>query len=186
MIITKIKLLVFVSFISWAISAGAESHIKEQNYRLSAGDELRITVYGHADLSGSFEVDGNGQLSLPLIQDLYVEQKTLNEVEELITSRLKPDYLTNPRVNVEILNHSPFYIVGEVNEPGSYPYIDGISVLNAVAMAGGFTHRAQKGGITITRSAKGSEGKEGKEKIDATTDTLIFPGDVIDVGERFF
>jgi protein involved in polysaccharide export with SLBB domain len=180
------KLIVLTAMLLWTLVVGAESHSAVDDYRLAAGDELRITVYGHPDLSGSFEVDGNGQLSLPLIQDIDVGKKTLNEVEALITNKLKPDYLINPRVSVQILNHSPFYIVGEVNEPGSYPYVEGISVLNAVAMAGGFTYRAHKGEIAIIRVGKTDEGNDGKEKIDATTDTLIFPGDVIEVGERFF
>ena len=186
MIIYINRLIVLTAMLLWALVVGAESHSAEDNYQLAARDELRITVYGHPDLSGSFEVDGNGQLSLPLIQDIDVGKKTLNELEELITNKLKPDYLINPRVSVQIINHSPFYIVGEVNEPGSYPYVEGISVLNAVAMAGGFTYRAQKGEITIIRAGKTDEGNDGKQKIDVTTDTLIFPGDVIEVGERFF
>jgi protein involved in polysaccharide export with SLBB domain len=179
--IMTIKIFMLSAFMLSTSVINAEDGNLDNDYRLSAGDEVRITVYGHEDLSGAFEVDGNGQLSLPLIQDVDASGKTLNELEAHITDIFSPDYLKNPRVSVEILNHPPFYIVGEVNEPGGYPYVDGNTVLNAVAMAGGFTYRARKSKILITRS----QGQE-KEDINATVDTLILPGDVIEVGERFF
>ena len=151
------------------------------DYRLAAGDQLRVSVYGHDDLSGEFEVDGKGQLSLPLIQDIDAANKTLNELEADITDALQPDYLKNPRVSVEILSYRPFYIVGEVNAPGSYPFVSGMTVINGVALAGGFTYRAQKARIKIIRDHTTS-----KEEIDASANTTVFPGDVIEIGERFF
>lgn len=176
------KTLGLVVCMVFAANVGAQENLVPEGYRLAAGDRLRITVYGHEDLSGDFEVDGNGQLSLPLIQDIEVAQKTLNELELVITDELQPDYLKNPRVSVEMLNYRPFYIVGEVNAPGSYPYVSGMTVINAVAMAGGFTHRAQKGDITITREG----GDADKDEISGKTSTTVMPGDVIEVGERFF
>ena len=177
-ITTRIAILVILtgqSLAALAVDATPE------NYRVAAGDILRISVYGHEDLSGEFRVDDSGQLSLPLIQDVEAEGKSLNELEVIITNKLKPDYLKNPKVGVEILNYRPFYIVGEVNEPGSYPYVSGMKVINAVALAGGFTYRAQKSDIKIIR-----EQAENKEEIEAKPNTVVMPGDVIEIGERFF
>jgi len=151
------------------------------DYKLATGDRLRVSVYGHEDLSGEFEVDAQGQLSLPLIQDIDAADKTLNQLELDITNKLKPDYLKNPRVSVEVLSYRPFYIVGEVNEPGSYPYVSGMTVINGVALAGGFTYRAQKTRIKIIRDRSTS-----KEELEASADTPVLPGDVIEIGERFF
>jgi polysaccharide export outer membrane protein len=161
--------------------ASAQDLAVDNDYRLAAGDRVRITVYGHEDLSGEFEVDGTGQLSLPLVQDVDAVDKTLNELERDIENALKPDYLRNPRVSVEILNYRPFYIMGEVKTPGSYPYVSGMTVINAVALAGGFTYRAQKNKIKIVRDQDTN-----KEEIRADSETIVLPGDVIEIGERFF
>jgi protein involved in polysaccharide export with SLBB domain len=173
-------LLIWALFCASAINA-QDSGIVPDDYRLAAGDQLRVSVYGHDDLSGEFEVDGNGQLSLPLIQDIDAANKTLNELETDITNELQPDYLKNPRVSVEVLSYRPFYIVGEVNEPGSYPYVSGMTVINGVALAGGFTYRAQKNRIKIIRA-----GGDSKQEIEASASTEVMPGDVIEIGERFF
>ena len=165
---------------SGAVAAEEAASVPD-DYRLATGDRLRVSVYGHDDLSGEFEVDGNGQLSLPLIQDMDAANKTLNELEADITNELQPDYLKNPRVSVEVLSYRPFYIVGEVNEPGSYPYVSGMTVINGVALAGGFTYRAQKTRIKIIRDRTAS-----KDEIEASADTTVLPGDVIEIGERFF
>lgn len=150
-------------------------------YRLSAGDKIRITVYGHEDLSGEFDIDGTGSVSLPLIGDVRAQGLTPNELEVAVTERLRPDYLRNPRVSAELLDYRPFYIFGEVRSPGSYTYTGGMTVISAVAVAGGFTYRARKNRIRIVRGA-GDEQTE----IQATADTPIFPGDVIEIPERFF
>ena len=118
---------------------------------------------------------------MPLIQDIDAVNKTLNELEIDITNELQPDYLKNPRVSVEILSYRPFYIVGEVNDPGSYPFVSGMTVINGVALAGGFTYRAQKTRIKIIRDHPTS-----KEEIEASANTAVSPGDVIEIGERFF
>jgi polysaccharide export outer membrane protein len=91
---------------------------------------------------------------------------------------LQPDYLKNPQVSVEVLNYRPFYILGEVNQPGSYPYVNGMRIINAVALAGGYTYRADEDDLWVTR-ASGNRERAGPT-------TQIFPGDVIEVPERFF
>jgi len=150
-------------------------------YRLSAGDKLRITVYGHEDLSGEFEVDATGHVSLPLIGDIAAVDGTANDLEIAITDALQPDFLKNPRVSAELLNYRPFYIFGEVKSPGGYPYTSGMTIISAVAVAGGFTYRARKNRIRIIR---GSD--DDQVELEGKDDTPIQPGDVIEVPERFF
>jgi polysaccharide export outer membrane protein len=150
-------------------------------YRLSAGDKLRVTVYGHEDLSGEFDVDATGDISLPLIGDVHAAGLTANELEMAITDQLRPDYLKNPRVSAELLDYRPFYIFGEVKSPGSYPYANGMTVISSIAVAGGFTYRARKNRIRIVRGTG-----DDRVKLEATDDTPILPGDVIEVPERFF
>ena len=152
-----------------------------KGYALGAGDKVRITVYNEPDLSGEFEVNGQGVLSVPLIGQVPVIGKTTVEVQALLTQRYGKDYLVNPSVTVEVMNYRPFFILGEVNHPGSYPYQNGMTVINAVALAGGYTARANHDRIKVKHSSdKSSEGQEVKE------DTTVLPGDVIEVAERFF
>ena len=153
----------------------------EAAYKLGAGDQIKVTVFGQEDLSGQFLVDGTGIISLPLIGNVRAGNVTTRELEEAIVDKLKPDYLKNPRVSVEVLNYRPFYIIGEVKNPGSYPYVSGMSIVNAVALAGGFTYRAREDRIFITRGADQTRTKQ-----EATRDTVVLPGDVIEVPERFF
>ena len=154
---------------------------QEFEYRLGTGDQIRVTVFGHEDLSGEFEVSSNGEIALPLIGKVVALEHTLREVESAIVGKLKPDYLKNPQVSVEVLNYRPFYIIGEVKNPGSYPYVGGMRIVNAVAIAGGFTYRARESKLLITR-AKNPKGKS--EPANQTT--LVLPGDVIEIPERFF
>jgi polysaccharide export outer membrane protein len=150
-------------------------------YQLAAGDKVRVTIYGHEDLSGEFEVDGAGRLSLPLIRDVNAAGLTVQGLADVIVGKLKPDYLKNPQVSVEVLNYRPFSIMGEVQSPGSYPYVTGMSVMNAVALAGGFTYRARKSRVVVTRSAS-----DGQKRVELPLEAPVLPGDVIEVRERFF
>lgn len=154
---------------------------EEEAYRLGPGDQVRVTVFGHEDLSGEFELNGAGRLSLPLIQEVPAAGMSVSELEQAITNKLKPDYLKSPRVSVDVLNYRPFYILGEVKEPGSYPYVNGMTVINAVALAGGYTYRARQNKVIIIRANDLQ-----KKKQPADHGTVVLPGDVIDVPERFF
>ena len=150
----------------------------EEEYRLGTGDELRITVFGHEDLSmESAAVDSGGRITMPLAGDLRVVGMTAQEVEQAIKAALSPEYLKNPVVSVEVLEYRAFYIIGEVADPGPYPYSGGMRVINAVAMAGGFTYRAVEDEFVIQRDG---------QAISAGKDTPVRPGDVIEVAERFF
>ena len=151
-------------------------------YRIGADDEIKITVYGEEDLSGTYAVSGTGKISMPLIGDVHVQNFTLKDVELAVTDKLKDGYLLDPKVSVEISKYRPFYILGEVRVPGSYPYVNNMSVLNAVAVAGGFTYRANKKRVEIMRTHE----EDADVDKDQTVDTLVVPGDIILVKERFF
>jgi polysaccharide export outer membrane protein len=151
-------------------------------YALGPGDRVRLTVFRHEDLSGEFDVDGEGFLAMPLVGEIRGAGMNARQLENEIESRLRQGgYLVNPQVSLEVLNYRPFYIIGEVNNPGSYQYVNGMNVINAVALAGGFSYRADQDDIVITRG-----GSEGKRLGDVRLDTPVLPGDIIEVTERFF
>lgn len=150
-------------------------------YRLGTGDKLRVTVFDEEDLSGEFEVGATGVISLPLIGAVRAQGRTLAELQDAVETMLMDGYLRNPRVSIDVLNYRPFYILGEVKQPGSYPYVAGMTVLNAVALAGGYTYRARKERILIERG-----GADDVEAIEVGERAVVLPGDVITVDERFF
>jgi len=162
------------------IQAGV-THADETEVRLGPGDRVQVTVFGHEDLSGEFEVDNTGRLSLPLIESVRAQGLLPDELELLIVDALQPEFLINPRVTVQLLSFRPFYILGQVNSPGSYPYTGGMTVVNAVAVAGGYTPRARIKRIIIQRTVEGEQ-----TEIAASPEMEIMPGDVIEVPERFF
>jgi polysaccharide export outer membrane protein len=150
-------------------------------YALGSSDRLRVTVFGHPDLSGEFEVDGSGSISMPLIGQMRAIGLSTVELETAIAEKLSDGYVLNPRVSAEVINYRPFYILGEVGRPGEYPYTSGLTVQNAVAAAGGFTYRANKRAVFI-------KSIDSDEEIlyDLTPSTVVKPGDTIRIGERIF
>lgn len=154
---------------------------KQTEYRLGPGDKVLITVFGQDDLTGQHVVDGEGNVSLSLIGSVPAGDKTAPQLADAIAHRLSPKYLNDPKVSVQVLNYRPFYIVGEVKSPGSYSYVDDMTVMNAVALAGGLTYRARKDEFYITRKADPD-----KVKREAFPNTQVEPGDLITVRERFF
>ena len=148
-------------------------------YRLGTGDKLRVIVFGEEDLSGEFEVDDTGAVSMPLVGDIRASGQTLRTFEAAVRERLSEGYLKDPRVSVQVLNYRPFYIIGEVEEGGEYPFVSGMHVINAVAVAGGFTYRANTSKVFITRGGEELE-------FEVTPELRLQPGDVIRVPERFF
>lgn len=148
--------------------------------QLGPGDKVRLTVFGEEDLSGEFEIDSTGSLAMPLVGEIPVRGLTPRELEKKLAVVLEEGYLKNPRVNIEVLNFRPFFILGEVNKPGSYPYANDMTVINAVALAGGYTTRAKTGQVKLRRASA-------PEKEDwARENEMIYPGDVLRVDERFF
>ncbi|HSM95832.1 MAG TPA: polysaccharide biosynthesis/export family protein [Rhizomicrobium sp.] len=152
-----------------------------ETYKLGTGDKLRVIVYGEDDLGGTFDVDGNGFVSLPLIGQVKVSGLSASDVERTITAKFADGYLKQPRVNVEVTQYRPFYVLGEVNRPGAYPYTDGMSVQNAVADAGGFTQKAVEGGVYVRHAG---ETKEVYLRADGPAQ--IYPGDVVRVPSSLF
>ena len=150
------------------------------DYVLGVGDKVRITTFGEDDLSGEFEISSTGTISMPLIGEIHAAGRTVSQLQSTITTSLSNGYMKNPHVGVEILNYRPFFIVGEVMKPGSYNYVNGMSVINAIALAGGYTYRADKDDIKIKHG-----GPDAKEE-PASEGTTVLPGDVVNVPERFF
>lgn len=153
-----------------------------REYEIAPGDRLRVNVFGDTTLNGEYGVDQTGALPLPLVGSVPVAGHTTNGAAGAIASALKSGgFLRDPRVSVEVINFRPFYILGEVNRPGEYPYKAGMSLFAAVATAGGYTYRANSGKVYIR---KGSEGVE--REYELTSDIAILPGDVIRIPERYF
>jgi polysaccharide export outer membrane protein len=148
----------------------------QAHYKLGPGDKLVINVFGDEKLSGERQVDGAGAFTFPLIGTVKAGGLSSGELENVLETKLK-EYMRQPNVSVEIVSYRPFYIVGEVRRPGSYPYVDGMTVMNAIAIAGGFTYRAQEEDFVIQRN---------NSSAGAGQVTRIAPGDVIVVRERFF
>ena len=154
------------------------SNVAPNGYTLGAGDNLRIDVFGDESMSGERRIAGDGTLTLPLIGRVEAAGLTTHELKEKLESQLT-EYMRDPRVNVQMLTYRPVYIVGEVKKPGSYSYVDGMTVLNAVAIAGGFTYRARQDRFVIERRAK-------DKRVAADPSTPLIPGDVVTVQERYF
>lgn len=150
-------------------------------YRLGSGDRVRVTVFGEEALSGTFVVDGAGAASLPLIGEVRAGGLTVAEFRDAVTAALRDGYLHEPRVSAEVVNHRPFYILGEVNRPGEYPYAAGLTVMNAAATAGGFTYRANTRRVFIKHADDTAE-----QAHPLTGSTPVAPGDTLRIGERYF
>ena len=163
------------------LASGAFSQSGEAPYQLGSGDQIRITVFGEEDLSGEFEIDGGGMVSLPLIGAVFIGGKNISSAQAAVVTLLADGYLISPRVNIEVLNYRPFYIIGEVNKPGSYSYVSGMTVLQAIALGSGFTYRANEKKFELTRKVDGKD-----VKITVRLETIVRPGDIIRVDERFF
>ena len=163
-----------------AADGAAATRLSAPAYTLDSGDRIRVVIFRHEDLSGEFELDGSGSFAMPLIGTVSAAGLTTRQLEDRIATKLKDGYLVDPQVSIEVLNYRPFFILGEVNTPGQYPYASGMSVINAVALAGGFTYRAKEDAVEIQR------GGSGAPSVVVTADTPILPGDIIRVPERFF
>lgn len=153
----------------------------DASYTLGSGDKLRVIVFGEDDLGGEYVVDDSGFVRLPLIGQVSAAGRTVRQLEDDVAKQLGARYLKDPRISIEVISHRPFYIIGEVNKPGEYPFVAGMSVLNAVAMAGGYTYRANESSVYIRR-----KGAPDEEKFPADDSTKLGPGDIVNVAERWF
>lgn len=151
-------------------------------YSVAAGDQLKVTVFDEPSLTGEFQVDSAGDLAMPLIEKVTVTGKTPNEVATLVTNQLKAGgYVLDPKVSVEVMGYRPVYVLGEVGNPGEYPYAPDLTIYQAIAKAGGFSPRANKTSIVLQRSSWTSP-----RVIKLTGEPLmIVPGDTVIVEESF-
>lgn len=160
---------------------GTEPSDVRAEYQLGSGDKLRVNVFGEDTLSGEYLVNGAGRVALPLIGEVPAAGLTVGLFSEAVAAKLRDGYINEPRVSAEVLNYRPFYILGEVGAPGTYPFTTELTVLNAVATAGGFSYRADQRRVFIRRAGQSVEREE-----PLTTTTAVRPGDTIRIGERFF
>ena len=150
-------------------------------YRLGSGDKLSVNVFGEADLSGEFLVGDDGRVDLPLIGAMQARGQTVTQFQNAVVARYSGGYLKDPKVSVSVLNYRPFFIQGEVGKGGEYPYKAGLTVQDAVAIAGGYTYRANTGKAFVRRA-----GQDREVEVQTNQRVAINPGDIIRIPERFF
>ncbi len=153
----------------------------EEPYTLDAGDRLRVVVFGQEGLTASYAIDAAGNLSMPLIGSVPARGLTTRQLSEEIAAQLRQGFIREPHVAVEIEAYRPFFILGEVTFPGQYPNVANMTVETAVAIAGGFSPRAKRGPVALTRSYGGQLGKGSVPRY-----AQVRPGDTIMVAERWF
>lgn len=163
------------------VAVAAPVILHDPAYRLDAGDRLRVVVYGQEGLTNSYSVDAAGVVTLPLIGSVPARGCTPAELAAAITARLQGGFIREPYVAVEIEAYRPFFILGEVAAPGQYPYVPNMTAEAAVAIAGGFTPRAKRNVVAITRTTY-----MGPTQIVASPNAPLSPGDTVTVGERWF
>jgi polysaccharide export outer membrane protein len=155
--------------------------IGPENYVLGPTDKLRINVYGEEALSGEYLISQDGKLSLPLVGNVKAAGLTVIQLQDEISAAYKNGYLKDPKVSAEVISARPFYIMGEVRNPGQYPFVAGLTVLSAVATAGGYTYRAETDVVYIRHANESDE-----NKYDLSQTTQVLPGDTVRIAERWF
>lgn len=150
-------------------------------YRLASGDRLRVIVFGQDNLSNIYAVDGSGRISMPLIDSVEAQGRTTQQLERAIEAKLRAGYLREPKVSVEVDAYRPFFVLGEVTNSGQFPFVNGMTVQTAVAIAGGFTPRGQRSSAEVTRQIDG-------QLVTASVPITypVQPGDTIVIKERWF
>lgn len=150
-------------------------------YPIDSGDTVKVTVFGERELSGEFVVDAQGRLNLALIGPIAVRNLTADQARTVIHDAYLDGYLRHPDIAVEVIAFRPFFILGEVNQPGSYAFVPGMNVLNAIAIGGGMTYRGDEDDIEILRGNDSN-----RVALEAKLNTIIMPGDIVRVTERYF
>ena len=164
-----------------ALSLAPNGAAATADYKLGPNDRTRIIVFGQPSLTGEFVLDGNGVLAYPLIGNVNARGMTPSQLQQTIAQKLDQDWIKNPSVSVEVSTRRPFYVVGEVQKPGSYPYVTDMNVLNAIATAGGETYRANMHDFWIKRKQDGRI-----VRVEANQESTLQPGDTVIVRERYF
>jgi protein involved in polysaccharide export with SLBB domain len=164
-----------------AAMANPQAASLSDSYRLGTGDEVKVTVFDEPTLSGPKIVDGQGAIVMDLIGAVEVKGLTLAEASRVLEAKLKDGWLRDPKVTAEMTKGRPYYILGEVNRAGEYPFTSGLTIMNAIATAGDFTYRADKKKIMVTSGDSGVE-----REVKLTPNTPVQPGDRIRILERYF
>jgi polysaccharide export outer membrane protein len=180
--IIKIVLIIGFCFVTKPSLVFAENdEADSKQYLLGTGDMVRIQVYDEKDLYLEARVSDIGTISYPFLGELKVKGLSLAKLEALITSRLKGDYLINPKVSIDMIEYRQFYVNGEIEDAGGFPYQPGLTVRKAISIAGGFKERASKDKIYIINDDSATS-----EPINVTLDDAVHPGDIITVEQSFF
>jgi polysaccharide export outer membrane protein len=167
------------------VLSGADAMASAQQasiYRLSPGDKVKVTVFNEADLTGEFQVNDSGNVAFPLAGEVPAAGQSIDEFKASLTKTLRGRYVKNPRVAVEVVNYRPFNVFGEVRNAGQYAYRPGMTMQDAVAMAGGYTYRANTRVLYVRRAQAGGESTVQTDGERVT----VLPGDNIRVPERYF
>ena len=162
---------------------GAPATQAPPEYTLGSGDRVGISVFNEDELTGEYSVGPDGTVALPLVGNIPANGLTISQFRDTVVDRLSPEYILDPRVSVEMLNYRPFFILGEVNKPGQYPYVDRLTLAQAVATAGGYTYRANNTRAFVRRK---DEAQETLYSIENGAPVWVLPGDTIRIGERYF
>ncbi len=163
-----------------AASAGAEG-LSFSKYRLNSGDMISVTMFGEDDMSVETRLTDAGTIPYPFLGEIRVKGMTVGELQHFLTRKLKGDYFIDPRISVTVTEYRKFFVSGEVKSPGGFSFEPGLTLEKAIALAGGFTQRASKDNVVVTREDKGRL-KERKLKLNES----VLPGDIVNVKESFF
>jgi polysaccharide export outer membrane protein len=163
-------------------SADATAPATLDQYHLAGDDKIHLTVFGADQISGDYIIDTAGNVDIPLAGTIPASGMTTIELSARVAARLREEHMvTNPQVSVALLSTRPFYILGEVDKPGSYPYHQGLNIVSAVATAGGFKYRADQDHVFIRRDGKGDE-----IQVPFASAAPIYPGDIVRIPDRNF
>lgn len=165
-----------------AMASAQQASQQASTYRLSPGDKVKVTVFNEPDLTGEFQVNAAGNVAFPLAGEIPAQGKSVDEFKAVLTRTLSGRYVKNPRVAVEVVNYRPFNVIGEVRNAGQFPYRPGLTVQDAVAMAGGYTYRANTRTVYVRRADASGEATV---QMDGER-VPVLPGDNIRVPERYF
>lgn len=155
----------------------------DAEYRLSAGDKVRVIVFGEETLTGEYVITSGGNLTFPLVGTIAATDKTVEQLQSTLATALNDGYVNNPRVSIQVVSFRPYYILGEVNRPGEYPVSTGLTLEQAVASAGGYTYRANTKRAFLKRS---NETQERPIAVRGAAPVIVRAGDTIRILERRF
>ena len=160
---------------------GSSYQMPQSGYTLDSGDRLRVVVFGQDGLTNSYVVDASGHIAMPLIGSVAARGMTTDQLAGAISGKLRDGYIREPHVAVEVEAYRPFFILGEVTQPGQYPYVANMTAETAVAIAGGFGPRAFRRSVVLIRNYMGQQ-----IRTEVPLSYQLHPGDTINVQERWF